>query len=85
MSGCFTSSHNETVELPNGADTCEMLITLDGELFSMTTGKVTGYSRRLNLYTGELIRQLQWESPRADATSLDSAVLYPEPMCMPMG
>lgn len=64
VSGCFNSSNNETVELPNGADTCEMLITLDGELFSMTTGKVTGYSRKLNLYTGELIRKLRWVSPK---------------------
>lgn len=64
VSGCFNSSDNEVVELPNGADSTEIQISLDGELFSMNTGSVSGYSRTLNLYTGELVRTLCWTSPK---------------------
>lgn len=64
VGGCFNRNQNETVELPNGADNCELLLTLDGEFFSMDSGEVSDYSRYLNLYTGELVRKLQWKSPK---------------------
>lgn len=64
VSGCYNSCQNETVELPNSADSCEILITLEDEMFSMNIGEVSEYSRYLNLYTGELVRSLCWKSPK---------------------
>lgn len=64
VSGCFNSSQNETVELPNAADSCQVVLKLDDEFFSMNVGEISGYSRFLNLYTGELIRSLHWKSPK---------------------
>ncbi|HCT91243.1 MAG TPA: family 65 glycosyl hydrolase [Lachnospiraceae bacterium] len=63
VSGCFDRLPDETVELPNAADVCEIRLILDGEYFSMTQGEVSGYQRCLNLYTGELTRSLDWRSP----------------------
>ena len=63
VSGCFDRLPGETVELPNAADVCEICLILDGEYFSMTRGEVSAYQRCLNLYTGELTRSLDWQSP----------------------
>ncbi|MCI5700542.1 MAG: hypothetical protein MR308_09245 [Lachnospiraceae bacterium] len=61
--GCFNSCQGETIELPNLADSCEMKIILNGEIFSMLHGKLLNYSRYLNMYTAELRREVLWESP----------------------
>ncbi|SHJ84759.1 hypothetical glycosyl hydrolase [Geosporobacter subterraneus DSM 17957] len=53
---------NEVTELPNAADIIEMLIDINGELFSLKNGKIHHYSRRLNLKAGELIREVLWEN-----------------------
>lgn len=61
--GCFNSCNGETIELPNLADSCEMKIVLNDEVFSMFQGKLLEYSRYLNMYTAELCRDILWESP----------------------
>ncbi len=63
LAGSYNSIPGETTELPNIADSCEMRIFLNGELFSMARGKVEEYERSLNLHTGELTRKLLWKSP----------------------
>ncbi len=64
VAGSFNRLPGEVVELPNAADGCAMEIGLDGERFSQSSGTVEHYSRRLNLRTGELLRELQWTSPK---------------------
>lgn len=68
--GCFDRHQEDSAELPNVADTCEVRIFLDGCLFSMVQGKLLKYGRYLNLYTGELRRDVEWESPEAKRYSL---------------
>lgn len=61
--GCYSSLAGETTELANAADSCEVKLYFGGELFSMVQGNVLSYERYLNLYTGELVRNVLWESP----------------------
>ena len=37
--GCYNRCSGEVTELSNAADTCEFVIFLEGELFSMNLGK----------------------------------------------
>lgn len=62
--GCYNSLAGETTELVNAADCCEIKLYFGGELFSMIQGSVISYERYLNLYTGELVRNVLWESPK---------------------
>lgn len=57
-------SAEEVTELPNAADVTNIEITLNGERFDMTQGKLLHYNRELNLKTGLLKREVQWESPK---------------------
>jgi hypothetical glycosyl hydrolase len=61
---------HEAAELPNAADVTEMRIVLNGERFSLERGIVHSYRRNLNLKTGELVREVEWESPRGDRFQL---------------
>ena len=61
--GCYDSMAGETTELANAADSCEIKLYVGGELFSMVLGTVLDYERYLNLYTGEMVRNVFWESP----------------------
>lgn len=56
-------SPEEVTELPNAADVTNIEITLDGERFDLTQGKLLTYRRKLNLKTGLLSRSVRWESP----------------------
>lgn len=60
----------EVTELPNAADVVELNISLNGEKFSLEKGLVKSYRRDLNLRTGELVRELVWESPKQDAYNI---------------
>lgn len=57
-------SDEEVTELPNAADVTNIEITLDGERFDLTQGRILDYNRELNLKTGLLKREVVWESPR---------------------
>ena len=53
---------NEVTELPNIADVTAFDIIIDNERFSLLMGKVHEYSFALDMKTGELKRELIWES-----------------------
>ncbi len=53
----------EVTELPNLPDLTNLSIRVDGVPFSMERGMLKEYSRRLNLKTGELNRDVLWQSP----------------------
>ena len=57
-------SPEEVTELPNAADVTNIEITLNGERFDLTQGRILTYRRKLNLKTGLLTRSVRWESPK---------------------
>ncbi|WP_314576731.1 glycosyl hydrolase family 65 protein [Enterococcus gilvus] len=62
VAGTFNKfADNEVSELPNTPDMWWMDIIVDGENFSLEKGKVSNYSKRLNLKNGELTREFDWE------------------------
>ncbi|SEO12528.1 glycosyl hydrolase family 65 protein [Paenibacillus sp. OV219] len=66
--GCYVAgtynkdSEFEVAELPNLADLIHFEIQLDGETFRMDQGKLLAYNRSLIFDTGELVREIRWES-----------------------
>ncbi|MGM0126342.1 hypothetical protein IGI37_003771 [Enterococcus sp. AZ194] len=61
IAGTFNKfDENEVSELPNIPDVWWMDFIINGENFSLEKGKVANYSKRLNLKTGELIREFEW-------------------------
>lgn len=69
--GVFDRSEpGEPPELPNLPDLTNLELTLNGCRFSLERGRILRYSRRLDLYTGELCRQAEWESPDGQRFSL---------------
>ncbi len=64
----FDSS--EVTELPNAADVTAMELWIDGERFSLDQGGYAGYSRELNIRTGELTRRVEWTSPGGSRVGL---------------
>lgn len=72
VAGTFNKfDDNEVTELPNSADVTEMKIRLNGELFSLVTGKALEYSRELCLKNGEVVRRVLWESPSGSRYRLE--------------
>lgn len=65
---CF--SPEEVTELPNAADVTNIELTLNGERFDLTRGLIKAYSRELNIKTGLLTRQVEWESPKGESFTL---------------
>ena len=63
-------SEEEVTELPNAADVTNIEITLDGEKFDLTQGKILEYSRELCIKNGLLSRHVKWESPEGRAYTL---------------
>jgi len=64
VAGTFNRfDENEVCELPNAADVLEMDINLNGHNFSLMLGKIEEYSREINFATGELSRNIIWQSP----------------------
>ncbi|MCD8008018.1 MAG: glycoside hydrolase family 65 protein, partial [Clostridiales bacterium] len=61
---------SEVTELPNAADVTAVELWVGGERFSLDQGSCTGYSRKLNLKTGELTRRVEWTSPKGDKVVL---------------
>ena len=70
VAGLFDKFPGEVTELPNIPDWTKVEIKLDGEVFSLCTGKIMSYSRQLNMRDGELIRNIEWMSPSGKKTRL---------------
>lgn len=71
VAGVFNKSEpGEAPELPNLPDLTNVEIFLNGCRFSMERGQVLSYERWLDLYTGELCRRVEWESPKKEVFSL---------------
>ncbi len=60
---------SEVTELPNAADLIQMEIELNGHILNLDSGIVKGYSRDLNLRSGELTRSFVWITPGGDEIS----------------
>ena len=64
VTGTFNSfDGREVCELPNLPDVTNLNFFLDGEYFAMDRGRTEGYSRRMDLQTGEVTRELLWTRP----------------------
>ncbi len=70
VAGLFDKFPGEVTELPNIPDWTKIGIKLDGEVFSLCTGKIMSYSRQLNMRDGELVRNIEWMSPAGKKTKL---------------
>ncbi|MGW9019467.1 glycoside hydrolase family 65 protein, partial [Priestia megaterium] len=51
---------NETSDLVNLPDLVGVKVKLDGQLFSLLDGEILSYERTLNLFNGELKREVMW-------------------------
>lgn len=72
VAGTFNKfDDNEVTELPNAADVTRMNLHLNGELFSLQSGKTLEYSRELCLKNGETVRRMVWESPKGSQYRLE--------------
>ncbi|MBR1584865.1 MAG: glycoside hydrolase family 65 protein [Clostridia bacterium] len=61
VTGTFNRfDENEVCELPNLPDVTNLDFLLDGQYFAMDRGSTEGYSRVMDLYTGEVTRTLIW-------------------------
>ena len=71
VAGTFDKfSAEEVTELPNAADVTNIEITLNGERFDLTQGKILAYIRQLTLKTGLLTRVVVWTSPKGESYEL---------------
>lgn len=70
IAGLFDEYKGEVTELPNLPDWTAVEISLKGERFNLETGNILSYNRRLNLKDGELVREIEWESPQGHRTKL---------------
>src|SRR5688572_12735607 len=56
-------------ELANAPDWLPLYVLLDGERFSLSSGKVESYERHLDLRSGVLTRKVRWHSPSGHAAT----------------
>ena len=71
ITGTFNKAMaDEVTELPNLPDVTELLLSINGERFSMDRGSWEGYSRTMDLRTGEVVRRVRWTSPKGDQVEL---------------
>jgi trehalose/maltose hydrolase-like predicted phosphorylase len=68
--GVFDAVPIVITELANSPDWLPLVVLLDGERFSLDTGKVKSFSRWLDLRTGMLSRRVEWISPQGRAATL---------------
>ncbi len=63
VTGTFNKAgENEVTELPNLPDLTKLTLFINGRRMAMEQGNTTGYSRVLDLKTGELTRSFLWTS-----------------------
>lgn len=71
VAGTFNRFANQEVtELPNAADMVRLDIRLNGRPFHLDKGKLHSYRRELDLKSGELRRDIEWEDPQGDRFKL---------------
>ena len=70
IAGLFDKFPGEVTELANIPDWLNIEIKLDGEKFDLKTGKILSHQRQLNIKDGQLIRNIEWESPTGKKTRL---------------
>jgi len=70
IAGLFDKFPGEVTELANIPDWLNIEMKLDGEKFDLKTGKILSYQRQLNIKDGQLIRNIEWESPKGRKTKL---------------
>ncbi|MBU4562972.1 glycoside hydrolase family 65 protein, partial [bacterium] len=70
IAGVFDKFPGEVTELANVPDWLNVELKLDGEKFDLRTGKILSYQRQLNIKDGQLIRNIEWESPTGKKTRL---------------
>ena len=63
VNGVFNTPKGEVSELASLADVTNCEITIDGERFSLSNGKVSEYKHELNMRNGESVRSFVWTSP----------------------
>ncbi len=64
IAGTFNTVEGpEVSELPNCVNPWDFTITIDGDEFNLTQGKILSYERTFNLRYGEQIRKVKWVSP----------------------
>ena len=64
VAGTFNKfSRNETTELPNAADITQLAIIINGNTFSLKSGKHREFRQELNLKDGEYTRSVIWQGP----------------------
>jgi trehalose/maltose hydrolase-like predicted phosphorylase len=68
--GVFDAVPISITELANAPDWLPFIVLLDGERFSLASGKVKAFSRSLDLRTGVLSRIVEWISPQGRAATL---------------
>ena len=75
--GVFDAVPISITELANAPDWLPFIVLLDGERFSLATGKIKRFSRSLDLHTGVLSRTVEWVSPQDGPPHLPSSALPP--------
>ena len=68
--GVFDEVPLAFTELANAPDWLPVNIFVDGERFSLDSGKILGFSRSLDLQTGLLTRSVKWRSPAGKEINL---------------
>ncbi len=68
VAGTFNKcAPEEVTELPNAADIIGLDFYINDELFSLEKGKFSHYDRTLNLKTGELTRNFDWQDQQGNS------------------
>ncbi|GAH63884.1 unnamed protein product, partial [marine sediment metagenome] len=70
IAGLFDKFPGEVTELANIPDWLNVDLKLDGEKFDLKTGNILSYRRQINIKDGQLIRNIEWESPTGKKTRL---------------
>ena len=70
IAGLFDKFPGEVTEIANIPDWLNMELKLDSEKFDLKTGKILSCQRQLNIKDGQLIRNIEWESPTGKKTRL---------------
>ncbi len=71
VAGTFNKcTPDEVTELPNIADPCSFIISINGHVFSLLTGTTQHYYRQIYLKNGETERTVNWLSPDGVAVKL---------------
>jgi trehalose/maltose hydrolase-like predicted phosphorylase len=68
--GVFDDAPVVFTELVNAPDWLSMQVLLNGEKFSLASGKILDYLRELDLRTGVLTRRVRWQSPAGQVATI---------------